>query len=203
MNTPCTVCGTSNPSGTAYCDGCGVELSAPSAAPGGPLDLSFPVPAAPAPSMPSVPAPAATVVATAGPNLTKAPDPAPFAAPFPAPETPTAARLGVKRFGALSGDAIPLGGPRLVLGRFDASTGPVDIDVTGLQGAEHISRRHAELYFERGAWWVRDLGSTNGVYVKRPGDAQFSPRVEVPTRLGHGDELAFGNLMLTFQEGPA
>jgi len=61
---------------------------------------------------------------------------------------------------------IPLQGPRLVVGRFDASTGPVEIDLTGVPGAENISRRHAELYFEGGAWKVRDLGSTNGVFVK-------------------------------------
>ena len=31
--------------------------------------------------------------------------------------------------------------------------------------SEFISRHHAELYFDSGAWWVKDLKSANGVYV--------------------------------------
>ena len=30
---------------------------------------------------------------------------------------------------------------------------------------EHVSRAHAEIAFENGQWWVRDLGSSNGTYV--------------------------------------
>ena len=28
-----------------------------------------------------------------------------------------------------------------------------------------VSRTHAEVAFADGKWWVRDLGSSNGVYV--------------------------------------
>ncbi|MBE0665496.1 MAG: FHA domain-containing protein [Candidatus Aminicenantes bacterium] len=28
-----------------------------------------------------------------------------------------------------------------------------------------VSRRHAEVFFDQEAWWVRDLGSTNGTYL--------------------------------------
>ncbi len=112
--------------------------------------------------------------------------------------TPTPAKLGVKKFGALTGDTIPLMGTYLIVGRFDPSTGPVEIDVSSLPGAEHISRRHAEIYFEDGAWKVRDLGSTNGVFVKKAGETAFSPRLQTPMTLGAGDELAFGNMVLVF-----
>ncbi len=112
--------------------------------------------------------------------------------------TPTPAKLGVKKFGALTGDTIPLMGSHLIVGRFDPSTGPVEIDVSSLPGAEHISRRHAEIYFEDGVWKVRDLGSTNGVFVKKAGEAAFSPRLQTPMTLGGGDELAFGNMVLVF-----
>jgi len=95
---------------------------------------------------------------------------------------------------------IPLQGPRLVVGRFDASTGPVEIDLTGVPGAENISRRHAELFFD-GVWKVRDLGSTNGVFIKRAGQEAYSPRLVEPTEIKDGDELAFGNVILVFQEG--
>lgn len=120
----------------------------------------------------------------------------PSAAPIPTGE----AKLGIKKFGAPTGEFIPLQGERLVVGRFDASSGPVDIDLSALGGQEHISRRHAELYREQGRWAVRDLGSTNGVYIKRKGETGFSPRLQEPASLADGDELAFGNLMLTFHQ---
>ena len=126
----------------------------------------------------------------------------------PAPATPAdagaprtgEAKLGVKKFGNATGDFIPLQGERLMVGRFDASSGPVDIDLSSLPGAEHISRHHAELYREAGQWFVRDLGSTNGVFVRKGGQSAFSPRLQEPTALADGDELAFGNLMLTFHQ---
>ncbi|MDV6376212.1 FHA domain-containing protein [Deinococcus arenicola] len=127
---------------------------------------------------------------------TPAPD-----APLAAPALTGEAKLGIKKFGAPTGEFIPLQGERLVVGRFDASSGPVDIDLSGLGGQEHISRRHAELYREQGGWAVRDLGSTNGVYIKRKGESGFSPRLQEPALLADGDEVAFGNLMLTFHQG--
>lgn len=120
--------------------------------------------------------------------------------PSAAPVLSGEAKLGIKKFGAPTGEFIPLQGERLVVGRFDASSGPVDIDLSGLGGQEHISRRHAELYREDGRWVVRDLGSTNGVYVKRKGETSFSPRLQEPAPLADGDELAFGNLMLMFHQ---
>ncbi|WP_051668777.1 FHA domain-containing protein [Deinococcus frigens] len=117
-------------------------------------------------------------------------------APAPAGE----AKLGIKKFGAPTGEFIPLQGERLIVGRFDGSSGPVDIDLSGLGGQEHISRRHAELYREEGRWTVRDLGSTNGVYIKHKGETGFSPRLQEPAPLVDGDELAFGNLMLIFHQ---
>ncbi|AXH00343.1 FHA domain-containing protein (plasmid) [Deinococcus wulumuqiensis] len=110
------------------------------------------------------------------------------------------AKLGIKKFGNATGDFIPLQGERLMVGRFDASSGPVDIDLSSLPGAEHISRHHAELYREGGQWFVRDLGSTNGVFVRKGSQSAFSPRLQEPTALTDGDELAFGNLMLTFHQ---
>jgi pSer/pThr/pTyr-binding forkhead associated (FHA) protein len=88
----------------------------------------------------------------------------------------------------------------MVVGRFDPSTGPVDIDVTGMPGAEHVSRRHAEIYAEAGAWRVRDLGSTNGVFMKRVGESGYSPRLQEPGDLKDGDEIAFGNVVFVFRQ---
>ncbi|KEF34346.1 hypothetical protein RDMS_08075 [Deinococcus sp. RL] len=206
MTLTCSVCGTVNPQGTTYCDGCGVELTHPAVpAPAAPSPASevivgsptsegsvWDLPLGGAPPAPGEDLAPPAVVPTA---LGESPS-----ADTPIPGTGGAARLGLKRFGAPTGEFIPLAGERLVVGRFDASSGPVDIDVSGMPGAEHISRRHAELYREGGRWVVRDLGSTNGVYLKRAGQSSFTPRLQEPTPLADGDELAFGNLMLTFHQ---
>ncbi|WP_299427936.1 FHA domain-containing protein [uncultured Meiothermus sp.] len=190
----CKVCGTENPDGTQYCESCGVELT--------PEATQAP---APEPVVTQTAAPEPVVTETPAPTPAET-QPAPEAAPTePTPATPAASafrpgQLIFKRFGALTTDTIPLQGPRLVVGRFDASTGPVEIDLTGVAGAENISRRHAELFFD-GVWKVRDLGSTNGVFIKRAGEDAYSPRLVEPSEIKDGDELAFGNVILVFKEG--
>jgi FHA domain len=256
----CHVCGTNNPEGTKFCEGCGVELQASSA----PVAVAAPaeaVAAAPAeaspaagvtvqetlqgqlsasdvvpdPSMPVMtpaittdPAPNATAVdaATAAP-VADASSVAPVVSPEVVPDVPSAteidasvaaaaaaivpppaapgtapanARLLPRQFGALGNNAFPLNGTRLSVGRFDPSTGPVDIDLSGMPGESHVSRRHGEMYLENGKWMVRDLGSTNGIYVKHPGDASFGPRLQSPQELTNGDEIAFGNVMFVYQD---
>lgn len=161
---------------------------------------SLPEPAPVEPPVESSPAPFENTSAPAEPQ----PE-VPTSVPVPTPDqvqssAPKAAKLGIKKYGVLSGEAIPLGAGVLTLGRFDASTGPVDIDVTGLPGSEHVSRRHAQLQFENGEWLVKDLGSTNGVFVRRAGEVNFGPRIAEPTPLHPGDELAFGNLLMIYQE---
>jgi soluble lytic murein transglycosylase-like protein len=57
---------------------------------------------------------------------------------------------------------------------------------------EYVSRIHAEVVFESGSWWVRDLQSSNGIYV----DGQRMDRTPITRpmviRLGiEGPELSF------------
>jgi hypothetical protein len=121
----------------------------------------------------------------------------PAGAPTPAGGQP---RLVSKRYGALTGEEIPLLGERLVVGRFDPETGPVDIDLSSIPETQHISRQHGELYREAdGRWFVRDLGSTNGVFVKRASDASFGQRITQPREIANGDEVAFGNARFVFR----
>jgi len=109
-------------------------------------------------------------------------------------------RLVVKRFGAVTGDEIPLLADRLLVGRFDPETGPVDVDLSSAPEAEHVSRQHGELYREPdGQWFVRDVGSTNGVFVKGTGTTAFGPRITAPRALTSGDEVAFGNARFVFR----
>jgi pSer/pThr/pTyr-binding forkhead associated (FHA) protein len=103
-------------------------------------------------------------------------------------------------YGASTTETFPLVGERVSVGRFDPSTGPVDIDLSGMKGEVHISRRHAEFALENGKWVIRDLGSTNGVYLKRVGQTAYGPRIAQPEILNDGDEVAFGNTKFLYTE---
>jgi hypothetical protein len=61
-------------------------------------------------------------------------------------------------------------GRRYVIGKGQHA----DIRVNGA----YTSRRHAELWLERGTWYVADAGSTNGIRVEslQPGDAGADPK---------------------------
>lgn len=167
-----------------------------------PLPESAAATAAPA-TTPTASPEAASVAEVAAPVVpTPTPIPSPIATAPVSSGNPVSARLIPRQFGALTNAQFPLNGDRLVVGRFDPSTGPVDIDLTGLPGDSHVSRRHGEMFLEAGKWMVRDLGSTNGIYVKRAGEDKFGPRLQAPASVGNGDEIAFGNVMFVYRDGP-
>ncbi len=193
----CAICGKENPAGVEYCEDCGAALlptattgATPASTPVQAGD-SAEVPASEPPFMSQDESAAAPPEApTAPPESTAAPSPTPVVNP----------RLAPKRYGAVGTEEIPLQGERLVVGRFDPETGPVDIDLSGTPESGQLSRHHAELYREAdGAWFVQDLGSTNGVFVKRSGSSTFGPRLTTPTALVPGDEVAFGNARFVFK----
>lgn len=56
-----------------------------------------------------------------------------------------------------------------------------------------VSRRHAQITFQGGRYFIEDLGSTNGTFVN-------SQRISVPTWLNDGDLIEMGeSLSITFQ----
>jgi signal transduction histidine kinase/pSer/pThr/pTyr-binding forkhead associated (FHA) protein len=57
-----------------------------------------------------------------------------------------------------------------------------------------VSRRHAELTPDEGAWWIRDLESQNGTYVN-------GVRINERTRLKEGDQIRAGATVLIFGPG--
>lgn len=83
---------------------------------------------------------------------------------------------------------------RVIVGRFDPDTGPVDIDLEGFPGEETVSRNHAEIYREGNQWIVKDLGSANGVFIRRLGQVRFGAKIINPEALAEGDEIAFGKV---------
>jgi pSer/pThr/pTyr-binding forkhead associated (FHA) protein len=54
-----------------------------------------------------------------------------------------------------------------------------------------VSSHHAEIFFENNAFFVKDLGSTNGTYLNG-GQIKKAP-------LNHDDELRFGSIVTEFK----
>ena len=130
------------------------------------------------------------------------PIPAPPTTPIPIPQptfniNSTTARLVAKQSNApvpefsITGSAL--------IGIFDPDQGPVDIDLESFSGGETISRQHAEIYAEGGVWKIKDLSSTNGVFIKPTGQTRFNARIITPTPLNPGDEVAIAKVCFTFQ----
>jgi hypothetical protein len=71
--------------------------------------------------------------------------------------------------GSLSGTRIPLTSAPVLIGRADDSTLVLDDD--------YASTRHARLTLQGSAYWLEDLGSTNGTYLDR---TRVSTPVPVP-----------------------
>ena len=93
----------------------------------------------------------------------------------------------------------PLDGNHAIIGRFDSDTGPVDIDLEGFPGEDTISRNHAEIYYEGNQWKIQDLGSTNGVFIKRANQTRFEARIMRPEVIESGDEIAIAKIRFLFQ----
>lgn len=81
------------------------------------------------------------------------------------------------------------GGPGRLAGRSYALRGPALIGrsagSTIVLPERQVSSRHARVFPDRGAWWVEDLGSTNGTYIG-------SHRVSGRERLDPSAEVRFG-----------
>lgn len=148
------------------------------AQPGPPLQprAATPTPA-PTPSPAAKPAGGVPARSSVGAGIAVAPP----AAPVPAAAPP--ARLQVTD-GPLRGTSIPLGASAVVLGRAPSCTVPLQDD--------YSSSRHARIYPHEGAWWVEDLGSTNGTFVD-------GERIDAPTVLNPGKAVRIGQTVLELQ----
>lgn len=130
------------------------------------------------------------------------PGPTPEIVPPAPPASPSGslARLTLKRQGTVTSETFPLGG-RVVVGRFDADSGPVDVDLGRLPEGDYISRSHAELGPDAtGQWFIKDLNSRSGTFLRRAQQLQFQ-RVTGAQALHDGDEIALGNVRFEFFRG--
>jgi serine phosphatase RsbU (regulator of sigma subunit) len=89
--------------------------------------------------------------------------------------------------GADEGTEFPFAG-MIVVGRGGTSDFVID--------DSSVSRRHALIAFENGAWVVRDLGSANGTFVN-------DRRVPAEAPLAGGDTLRLGSVLLRFSDAPS
>lgn len=218
-----------NPDGTEFCDACGSEIAGPVIEVTPEPVVPAPVVPNPAPSSPTsnptvisrqpenTTMTAGTVTAgeevpvyepaltTETPAEVYSPPVSPSAPATYVPPSTTApatngaiARLIPKQAGAPVPEFVIDNGSAIV-GIFDPDTGPVEVDLEGFSGDETVSRNHAEIYQEGASWKVKDLGSTNGVFIKPAGQSRFASRITVPTAINAGDELAIAKVRLLFQ----
>ncbi len=69
----------------------------------------------------------------------------------------------------------------------------VDIDLGQSAYASMVDIEHAVLNYSAGNWYVEDLGSTNGISVKKAGDGRiYKLSRDTPCRLERGDCLYIG-----------
>lgn len=117
-----------------------------------------------------------------------------------APATAGLAKIVLLRDGSPSDVEFTVGSSAII-GRFDASVGPIDIDLSGLEVGSYVSRKHARIdRDDADQWSITDLGSSNGTWLKS--DSGFE-KVETGA-LADGTIFALGNAQFAFHtDSPA
>jgi len=181
----CSVCGyDQNPDRSEYCDACGAELAAAPA-------IAEPVSGASATvrELPTFIPPQQPVITDLSTSNTQA--------TIIQTASATTARLIAKQSSPPLSEAML--DNNAIVGIFGSDSGPVDVDLELFSGSDTVSRNHAEIYNEGGIWKVKDLGSTNGTFIKPVGQSRFGARITTPTVLNPGDEIAFAKVRFIFQ----
>lgn len=219
MAVTCSACGyDKNPDGAEFCDACGSELSVAVVEPMPEPMTSDPTVISKQPENLTVTTGTMTEAPVYEPTTYEPETSEPVMPPdvygsstvhtSPIPSVPTStttsvatgvfARLIPRQVGAPVPEFVIDNGSAIV-GIFDPDTGPVEIDLEGFSGDETVSRNHAEIYQEGAIWKVKDLGSTNGIFIKPAGQSRFASRIMTPTAIHDGDELAIAKVRLLFQ----
>jgi hypothetical protein len=139
--------------------------------------------AAPAPGVLSAPSAEGAVVVGAHHSSVPNPTPAAGVTRTPALAQSAALRLVVTE-GALRGTTLPLSTSAVLIGRAPSCTLVLDDD--------YSSSRHARIFPQNGAWYVEDLGSTNGTFLE-------GRRLEVPVAVQPGEEIRIGQTTMVLQ----
>lgn len=99
----------------------------------------------------------------------------------PGTPAPTGRRRGATRLiiteGPLAGSTVPLSPTSITIGRSHACTLVLE--------DSYASSRHARVFPKDGAWWLEDLGSTNGTTLAgAPVHGTVELPIGVPVRIG-------------------
>ena len=92
-----------------------------------------------------------------------------------------------------------LDGSQTIIGRSDINNADVRVDLANCSHADTVSRYHGVIYREGKKWKVKDLSSSNGIFIKSFGQNRFGGRITAPEILLSGDEVAFGKVRFLFQ----
>lgn len=113
-------------------------------------------------------------------------------------EEPQAAspRLVLKRSGQET-ETLFLFGLPAIIGRFDPSVGPIDVDLGSIPEGSYVSRKHAKIHEVDGVVTLTDLGSSNGTY-RFDGEAGDFVKID-SAAIVDGDEIAFGNARFVYR----
>ena len=87
--------------------------------------------------------------------------------------------------------------PPAVIGRFDPSVGPIEVDLGQVEEGSYVSRKHAKITLEDGVYQIEDLGSSNGTFILRD-DFERIQKAEIVD----GDQIALGNARFNFRVTP-
>lgn len=213
MMTTCPNCGASVQSDASFCGQCGFNLKVAASPMSGELPPPPPSTVAPDFDIPDLvppdplvtpdvvespdPAPSPSVAANAGSAAVPVPPSAPPPLP-PPPISPGATQLQTQSAKLLHVQTntvleIPQNLTVVHLGKQNDRI-PPDIDVSGFPNSEIVSRIHADIRLEGDAYYIEDVGSSNGTYINniplpmgnrhrlRPGDR---------IALGKGDKVTF------------
>jgi cyclic nucleotide-binding protein/FHA domain-containing protein len=166
------------------------SLTQTGTSPGGPLAIPAAV------EMDGPAAPIATAQPAGAPAETLAPQAGPAAGADV--EVPQGA-LGVLILEG-GGKTFPLTGAAAVIGRYDPVTGTrPEIDLTQVDINRSVSRRHARLTLQDGAYHlIEEVGALNGTSVN---GRKLTPGKALP--LASGDRIAVGMVTLLFKVGAA
>jgi serine/threonine-protein kinase len=105
------------------------------------------------------------------------------------------AKLLIER-GNAANTEFPLVADESNIGRWDADNGIFpDIDLDAYDPDSKVSRKHARIIRREDAYFIEDLGSTNGTFVNR--GRRLLPGT--PQVLNEGDEIIVGKTFLRFQ----
>lgn len=149
-------------------------------------------PPSPPPTVAAAPVVAETPIPTPPPEPEPAPEPAPQPAP-PPQATPVVARTQLQQVTArlvhIQSDReieLPQSLSVIHMGKPNDRI-PPDIDVSGFSNSEIVSRIHADIRVEGDAYYIEDVGSSNGTYINNlpllPGNRH---------RLRPGDRISLG-----------